>query len=152
MMETKIVTPEFTSVVTETPAVPPVTAADANSTGWARQIADNASEAWSNMAMAADAQINIWSMKLVRMLVLAALGIPMLIAAVALIVYGFVLLDRAFDIALQWPDFPHWVSPVVRGGIYFGLPMIALAVVWFTTIGTSSSTPRAEASKEGSHA
>jgi hypothetical protein len=67
-------------------------------------------------------------------------------------VYGFVLLDRAFDFALQWPNFPHWFSPVVRGGIYFGIPMIGLAILLFITVGTSTATPREEASKEGSHA
>src|SRR5579862_4574761 len=68
--------------------------------GILRTIAEQLSEAWSNIAIVADAQINIWTMKFVRVIVLAALALPMLVAAVALIVYGFILLDGAFAYAL----------------------------------------------------
>lgn len=114
-----------------------------------RLVTDHAADAWSNMAVVVDSQINIWTMKLTRMLLLVALAIPLFTALIALMVYGFVLLNQAFAIYLEWPDYPHWFSPLVRGAIYFGIPFIGALVTWFTMIGlgTSSATASNDTSK-----
>jgi hypothetical protein len=122
-----------------------------------RMIAAHLSEAWSNMAVVADAQINIWTMKVVLALVLGALALPLLAACVALLVYGFILLDGAFAYALS-VNLPPWASPLIRGGIYFGIPMIALGFAVYSLVGTSDANDTAEAqeaqqkTEEASHA
>lgn len=105
----------------------------------ARQITDNLADAWANGAAVVDAQVSIWSMKFLRVLVLGALALPLSFCGIALFVYGFVLLDRSADIALSAPGFAPWLSTLVRGGLFFGVPFIGLLIVLFTTVGGLSN-------------
>lgn len=98
------------------------------------------SDSLQQLRIAADAQINIWTMKIGRTIFVAVLAIPMLGAFLALMVYGFVLLNQAFALALEVSDMPPWYSPLIRGAIYFGIPAIALAFIWWNTAG---GTPQA---------
>ena len=91
-------------------------------------------DAWSGAMQVADAQMTIWGMKAGRAAVMGAFGLMALGILIALMISGFVLLDDALDYALTRPDMP-WLSPVVRGGVYFLIPLIAFLVVWHMAVG-----------------
>jgi len=99
------------------------------------QAGDAFSDSLKQLRIAADAQVNIWTMKVSRAIFVTALGIPMLGAFLALMVFGFVLLNQAFALSLETTDMPPWYSPLIRGAIYFGIPAIALAIVWWNSAG-----------------
>jgi hypothetical protein len=85
-------------------------------------------------AIAADAQIKIWELKILRMIVIGAVLLPLFLAAVALLVYGFVLLDRSVAYALSDPQYPIWLSSAARGALYMGIPLIAVIKVWISHV------------------
>jgi hypothetical protein len=93
------------------------------------------SESWDHLRIATDAQINIWSMKVSRAVFMAILAVPALGVFLALMIYGFILLNQAFALALEAADMPPWYSPLVRGAIYFGVPAVGLAIVWWNSAG-----------------
>lgn len=84
----------------------------------------------SQLAIISGAQLSIWKMMVIRMAVAAVLGIPMLLGMFILLFYGFVLLDRAFGIALDLLNVAPWMSPLVRGGLYFLIPLMLFWTVW----------------------
>lgn len=91
-------------------------------------------DAWNGAVQAAEAQANIWGMKAGRAAVMAAFGAVGLGLLVALLVCGFVLLDDALHYALWQPGAP-WISPVVRGGAYFLVPMLVFFMIWHIGVG-----------------
>jgi hypothetical protein len=95
-------------------------------------------DAWSGAMQAAEAQTAIWGMKAGRAAVMGVFGLAALGILTALMVCGFVLLDDAIDYALTRPDMP-WLSPVVRGGVYFLIPLIAFVTVWHMAVGWGSA-------------
>jgi hypothetical protein len=99
------------------------------------RVSDSLSDSWNHLRIAVDAQVNIWTMKLSRAIFVAALAIPALGAMLALMIYGFVLLNQAFALALETGDMPPWYSPLIRGVIYFGIPSFTMAVVWWNSAG-----------------
>ncbi len=107
---------------------------------WARHITDNVTDGWANMMTIVDAQVSIWSMKFLRVLILAALAVPLGLAGVALVIYGFTLLDRCLDIVLSAPGYAPWLSSLVRGGLYFGVPFTGLLITLFVAVGGPSES------------
>jgi len=89
---------------------------------------------WDSALEAASAQMAIWAMKAGRLAITLCLGSVALLGALALFVYGFILLDKCLDYALAYPDMP-WLSPLVRGGVYFGIPATAMLYAWHTGVG-----------------
>ncbi len=84
-------------------------------------------EVSAQLAHAADAQFAIWKMKLVRRITLMAASVFLMAACLGLIIYGFVLLDKTFDFALQNAAVATWFSPLVRGSLYVIVPLL---VAW----------------------
>lgn len=82
---------------------------------------------------AAEAQFALFRLAIVKIVMATVLAIPMLLALAALGVYGFILLDRAADVALSRPDMAAWISPAVRGGVYF----LLMASVLFPALKSS---------------
>ena len=107
---------------------------------WARNISDNVADGWANVLTMVDAQVTIWSMKFLRVLILAVLAVPLGIAGVALVIYGFTLLDRTLDIVLSAPGYAPWLSTLVRGGMYFGIPFTGLLITLFVAVGGASES------------
>ena len=91
-------------------------------------------EFWDGAIDAAGAELAIVALKAGRIAALTFLGIAAAAAGAALGVYGFILLDRCFAYALSQPEFPVWVSPLVRGALYFGFALAGIASVWGTTV------------------
>ena len=112
------------------------------------ELAPRWSEFWTSAIDAAGAECSVVALKAARAMVAAALGVLALLGLVALGVYGFVLLDACFDYALHGPNIPIWVSPLVRGVLYFGLMAGVFGATWGYLFGTgesSSSVKEAEA-------
>jgi hypothetical protein len=95
-----------------------------------------------------DAQLTIWGMKAGRFAVMGVFGLVGLAAMSALAVYGFILLNALVDWALQQTGIP-WLSPLVRGALYFGVPMAILFMVWHTSVGYGSSDKKASVNGAG---
>ena len=110
------------------------------------EVGGHLSEAWSGALEVADAQVSIWSLKAVRLAMLACLGSAALSVLLALGIYGFILLDWSLSYALETYGIP-WLSPVVRGGVYFLLPATLVLMVWHTTVGYGTTDE-----KESAHA
>ncbi|HYF49107.1 MAG TPA: hypothetical protein VEJ63_06865 [Planctomycetota bacterium] len=98
-----------------------------------RQVADSVMEV-------ASAQLEIWKLQGTRLAALAGFGVLGLILFSALLMYGFTLLDSSFALALARTDLPDWASPLIRGGIYFGVPMMILLACWHTMVGWGSAS------------
>jgi hypothetical protein len=115
-----------------------------------RRITDGMGRVVDSAKELADAQVGIWSMKATRMAVMAGFGVLGLILTVALVMYGFTLLDAALATALATLDMPLWFSPLVRGAVYFGLPLIAMLLCWHTMVGFGNpADAEAEANGKG---
>jgi len=114
---------------------PPVAAPEI-STG---PLGEEVTAVWRNALEAADAQAGIVTLKTTRMVALAFFGLLGSLAMAALLVYGFALLDWCFARALSQPGMPDWLAPLVRGALYFGLPMIGLLVAWHKMVGYGKS-------------
>jgi hypothetical protein len=108
------------------------------------ELAPRWSEFWTSSIDAAGAECSIVALKAARTMVAAALGILALLGLIALGVYGFILLDACFDYALHGPNIPIWVSPLVRGVLYFGLMAGAFGMTWGYLFGTGESTSSVE--------
>jgi len=100
-----------------------------------RTISQGINQVASSLKDLAAAQLDIWKLQGARLAALAGFGILGLVLFSALLMYGFTLLDASFAIALAHTTLPDWASPLIRGGIYFGLPVIALLVCWHTMVG-----------------
>jgi len=100
------------------------------------ELAPRWSEFWSSAIEAAGAECNIVALKAARAMVAGALGVMALLGLLALGVYGFTLLDACFDFALRGPGMPIWLSPLVRGLLYFGLMAGVFSGVWAYLFGT----------------
>ena len=92
----------------------------------------NCSQMAHHAANAAESQMAIFSLKLTKWAVVFAIMVPAAFFAVCFACYGLVLLDRAADAALVATNNPAWFSPLVRGGAYFLIVVIALAPVLFS--------------------
>lgn len=101
-------------------------------------LSDRVISLFQHASAIAEAEFAILGLSVVKILVLAVLSIPITLALTALGIYGFVLLDRAADIALTRPEFSMWLSPVVRGGVYFGLMCIGILPVVLGTLPAKS--------------
>lgn len=99
------------------------------------ELTADAALIWQSMLDVAGAQLEIWGLKIGKASTLACLGMTAMAALLGLGVYGFILLDRAFGIGLANTDMPAWFSPLVRGALYFGLPLGLLALGWHTMVG-----------------
>jgi hypothetical protein len=100
-----------------------------------RRITDGVGRVVDSSKELVEAQAGIWSMKTVRIAAMAGFGIVGLILTVALVMYGFTLLDAALAMGLARLDMPAWFSPLVRGALYFGVPVIAMLICWHTMVG-----------------
>ena len=100
------------------------------------ELAPRWSEFWTSAIDAAGAECTIVALKAARAMVAGALGVMALIALLALGVYGFVLLDSCFDFSLHAEGMPVWLSPLVRGVLYFGLMAGVFGGVWAYLFGT----------------
>jgi hypothetical protein len=134
-------------IVTEKPGI----ATDASHKSISSRITEAKSElkpqlhdAWTGAVQVAEAQSAIWGMKAGRAAVMGVFGMAALGMLTALMICGFVLLDDALDYALTRPDMP-WFSPVIRGGVYFLIPLIAFLTVWHIGVGWG------DAEKEETH-
>lgn len=94
-----------------------------------RELAPRWAEFWEGAVEAAGAEMSIVAMKAARVAVTAVAGMAACVAVFALFIYGFVLLDRCLDYALSGPGWPAWFSPLLRGGVYFGIPLIGFLVL-----------------------
>ena len=79
---------------------------------------------------AADAQINMWAYRAIQLILLVFCMIPVIVTFFAFTVYGFILLDRAFDFALLSTNNPIWFSPLIRGGVYAVLAVVGIGTLW----------------------
>lgn len=93
----------------------------------------------TQLLVISDAQLAIWKMKLIRGAALAVLALPLAAAFFALVVYGFVLLDRSAAAALDGAQYPAWFSPLVRGGFYTVFTSFAAWSFWRQNIGSMGS-------------
>ncbi|HEY3322290.1 MAG TPA: hypothetical protein VGP72_17640 [Planctomycetota bacterium] len=98
------------------------------------ELGTAATNIYSGALEALNAQVSIALMKVTRAAVLAGVGLVGLLALAALAVYGFILLDAVIAYAIDLSGLP-WLSPLIRGFLYFGIPMITVFVVWHTQIG-----------------
>ncbi len=125
MVETRVTAPGVRSVAT--PATPPA--------GKPESFSAAAGELVGSLREAADAQAAIWSLKGARLAALIGFGLVGAVLLLALTMYGFSLLDGVLDYALSTLDMPGWYSPLVRGAVYFGLPVIGMAICWHVMVG-----------------
>ncbi len=93
----------------------------------------------AQLLILSDAQLAIWKMKLIRLAALTLLAVPLSIAFLALAVYGFILLDRAAATAMNGAQFPDWVSPLLRGGVYSVFTLFVAISFWRQHIGSVAS-------------
>ena len=127
---TALRTASETSAARVAPGTPSATAATSP-----RTVSEGVSQVADSMKELAVAQLEIWKLQGTRLAALAGFGVLGLILFSALLMYGFTLLDASFATALANTNLPDWASPLIRGGIYFGLPVIALLVGWHTMVG-----------------
>jgi|GEM_PF-2928136 len=95
-------------------------------------------EIWSGAKDLAGAEGRIVAMKATRFAVIGVFGMVALPVFVALVIYGFTLLDAAARIALERTGI-DWLAPLVRGSIYCGVPMILFLVTWHLMVGWGTS-------------
>ncbi len=98
------------------------------------EIAPRWGEFWDGAIDAVGAELAIVALKAGRIAALTFLGIAAAAAGAALGVYGFILLDHCLASALSPPNFPVWLSPLVRGALYFGVALTGIFAVWGTTV------------------
>jgi hypothetical protein len=96
--------------------------------GGVKELVDSARELGA-------AQWAIWSLKATRIAVAAGIGLVSMVLLVLLMAYGFTLLDAALDWQLSQLGIAPWFSPLVRGAVYFGVPLLGLVVAWHTLVG-----------------
>ena len=106
-------------------------------------------EFWTSAIDAAGAEMSVVALKAARALIVGALGVVSMMALLALGIYGFTLLDACFDFALQGPGLPVWLSPLVRGLLYFGLMAGVFGCIWGFLFGAGKP---ASAQSEGREA
>ncbi|HYG76546.1 MAG TPA: phage holin family protein [Planctomycetota bacterium] len=111
------------------------------------EVSPHLADLWGNALEAASAQFSIWGMKAGRAVTAAAIGMMLGIAALALLVYGFVLLDSCIAYALENPERP-WLSPLIRGAVYFGLPALGLIMAWHKGVGYGTAEKEQAQRKE----
>ena len=111
------------------------------------ELAPRWGEFWEGLFDAAGAELSIVALKAGRIAALTLLGIAAAAAGAALGVYGFILLDRVFAYALSQPDMPAWLSPLVRGVLYFGIALFGIFSVWGTTVSHDESKVNENACK-----
>lgn len=100
------------------------------------ELAPRWGEFWSAAVDAAGAELAIAALKALRLMALACLSMTVVSALGALAVYGFILLDAGFNGALQGLALQPWLSPLLRGGLYFGLAIGVTAAAWGYLFGT----------------
>lgn len=93
-------------------------------------------------AEVADAQLAIWKLQLTLGLLKAVAGAVGGVLVLALGIYGFTLLDHAADVTLLRHPEGMWLSPVVRGGVYFLISLAVLGPI-FKTAFSSEETKHA---------
>ena len=86
---------------------------------------------------AADAQLSIWMYRVLQIAGLALLAVPILLSLFALFIYGFILLDNAFYVALLSAELPAWAPSLIRGGIYFLVAGSVLFASWKSVVPAS---------------
>ena len=86
---------------------------------------------------AADAQLSIWMYRVLQIAGLALLAVPILLTLFALFIYGFILLDNAFYVALVSAELPAWAPSLIRGGIYFLVAGSVLFASWKSVVPAS---------------
>jgi hypothetical protein len=87
----------------------------------------------------AAAQMDIWSLKGQRLGAIIGFGIVGMVLTIALVIYGFGLLDRALALALAGTTLPNWASPLIRGALYFGVPVAGMVACWHSLVGWGSA-------------
>ena len=90
---------------------------------------------WANAMEVLNAQCSIWALRTTRVAVLAGFGLLALAGLLVFLICGLVLLDHAFALLLSGPGIPVWVSPLVRGGLYFSVPAVLLFLAWHAAVG-----------------
>lgn len=106
-------------------------------------------EIWSGAKDLAGTEGRIVAMKATRFAVIGVFGMVALPVFVALVIYGFTLLDAAARIGLERTGI-DWLAPLVRGSIYCGVPIILFLVTWHLMVGWGTA-PK-EKSSEVRHA
>lgn len=79
---------------------------------------------------AADAQLSMWSYKAIQWALLMLFMVPFILVFIGFSIYGFILLDRAFDLALLSTNNPLWFSPLIRGGVYGAVAIAGISMLW----------------------
>jgi hypothetical protein len=77
-------------------------------------------------ADAAEAQLAMWKLEMAITLLRAVIAVIAGLVLLALGIYGFVLLDDAANVAIATHAAEPWVSPLVRGALYFLFPAVLL--------------------------
>lgn len=134
---------------TTSPRRVPVTTGTATPAATGKTITQGLSSVTDSVFEMASAQCEIWSMKSMRLAALAAFGVVGGILMIALVMYGFTLLDASLALGLANTTLPAWASPLIRGGIYCGIPLIGMLVAWHAFVGWGNpEKDEAEAKRE----
>jgi len=96
-----------------------------------------------NSAEVADAQLAIWKLQLTLGMLKLVAGAVGGLLILALGIYGFTLLDHAADVTLLRHPEGVWLSPVVRGGLYFLLALAVLGPIFKNAFSSSEGTKHA---------
>jgi len=96
-----------------------------------------------NSAEVADAQLAIWKLQLTLGMLKIVAGAIGGVLLLALGIYGFTLLDHAADVTLLRHPEGVWLSPVVRGGLYFIVALATLGPIFKNAFGSSEDPKHA---------